>query len=196
MPYDTGRYWLGSLPDTSIASQVGTWETDLRNDRTVADPIAAGLFNLDPWQAAIGLPLADYAEAILPADRDEFFTNIDRVSEHGGLFVGEYRVCSEASGVRWVLARGYYERDDSTGDVVGRGIVVNTTESKLRRPVGDRAFFILHRNEPPLERLASCALQARRTIDEVGEHERPALRPAVDALLWAVGRVLAKRGCF
>ncbi|MFX6326661.1 hypothetical protein ABTF74_19700, partial [Acinetobacter baumannii] len=57
-----------------------------------------------------------------------------------------------------------------------------------------RTFFVLHKKEPPLERLASYALQARRTLDDVAEHEKPALRLAVDALLWAVGRAIAKRG--
>ncbi|MGE7155768.1 PAS domain-containing protein [Methylorubrum rhodesianum] len=194
MPYDTRRYWLGSLPDALIASQVGIWETDLSNDRTVADAVTATLFNLDSMQAAHGLPLAAYVEAILPADREAFFASLDRVSEHGGVFVGEYRVCSAASGVQWVLARGHFERDDQTGEVVGRGIVVNTTESKLNWPAEDRTFFVLHKKEPPLERLASYVLQARRTLDDVAEHEKPALRLAVDALLWAVGRAIAKRG--
>lgn len=196
MPFDTRRYWMGSLPDALIASQVGIWETDLGNDRTVADAVTAALFNLDSMQAALGLPLAAYVEAILPADREAFFTSLDRVSEHGGVFVGEYRVSSGARGVQWVLARGHFERDEQTGEVVGRGIVVNTTESKLNWPVEDRTFFVLHKNEPPLERLATYALQARRVVDDVGEHERSALRLAVDSLLWAVGRAIARQNHF
>ncbi|WP_411903432.1 PAS domain-containing protein [Methylorubrum thiocyanatum] len=187
---------MGSLPDALIASQVGIWETDLGNDRTVADAVTAALFNLDSMQAALGLPLAAYVEAILPADREAFFTSLDRVSEHGGVFVGEYRVSSGARGVQWVLARGHFERDEQTGEVVGRGIVVNTTESKLKWPVEDRTFFVLHKNEPPLERLATYALQARRVVDDVGEHERSALRLAVDSLLWAVGRAIARQNHF
>jgi hypothetical protein len=196
MPFDTRRYWMGSLPDALIASQVGIWETDLGNDRTVADAVTAALFNLDSMQAALGLPLAAYVEAILPADREAFFTSLDRVSEQGGVFVGEYRVSSGARGLQWVLARGHFERDEQTGEVVGRGIVVNTTESKPNWPVEDRTFFALHKNEPPLERLATYALQARRVVDDVGEHERSALRLAVDSLLWAVGRAIARQNHF
>lgn len=196
MPFDTRRYWMGSLPDALIASQVGIWETDLSNDRTVADAVTAALFNLDSMQAALGLPLAAYVEAILPADREAFFTSLDRVSEHGGVFVGEYRISAGARGVQWVLARGHFERDEQTGEVVGRGIIVNTTESKLNWPVEDRTFFVLHKNEPPLERLATYALQARRAVDDVGEHEKSALRLAVDSLLWAVGRAIARQNHF
>lgn len=119
MPFDTRRYWMGSLPDALIASQVGIWETDLGNDRTVADAVTAALFNLDSMQAALGLPLAAYVEAILPADREAFFTSLDRVSEQGGVFVGEYRVSSGARGLQWILARGHFERDEQTGEVVG-----------------------------------------------------------------------------
>lgn len=193
MPYDNDQYRRGILLDALFASQIGAWETDLKNDRTVADATAAALFNLDPVHAAGGLPLAAYAEAILPADRDAFFMNIDRVSEHGGLFVSEYRVCSRASGVRWVLARGHYERDDRTGDVVGRGIVVNTTESHSSRSDADRTFFVLQKKESPLDRLATFALQARHAVDDVAEYEKPGLQSAADALLWAIGRALARQ---
>ena len=196
MPHQSRRYWLGFLPDALTASQVGIWETDFGSDRTVADATTAALFGLDPMQAAIGLPLAAYAEAIFPADREAFFTNIGRVCEHGGSFVVEYRVCSAASGVRWVLARGHYERDDNTGNVIGRGIVVDITESKLNWQADNHAFFVLQKNETPLDRLATCALQARHAVDEVAGHDRTALRVAADALLWAVGRAIAKRSRF
>lgn len=197
MPYDTKRYWLGFLPDALIASQVGIWETDFANDRTVADSITAALFGLDPVQAAIGLPLAAYTKAILPADQDEFFANIDRVCEHGGLFVVEYRVRSAERGVRWVLARGHYKRNPQTGKVLGRGIVVDITEGKLNGQLEDRALFVLpNKNEAPLDQIATYALQARRAVDDVAGHEEPALRSAIDGLLWAVGRALAKRSRF
>ncbi|AMB48220.1 MULTISPECIES: PAS domain-containing protein [Methylobacteriaceae] len=194
MPYDTKRYWLGFLPDALIASQVGIWETDFANDRTVADSITAALFGLDPVQAAIGLPLAAYTKAILPADQNEFFANIDRVCEHGGLFVVEYRVRSADRGVRWVLARGHYKRNPRTGKVLGRGIVVDITEGKLNGQVEDRALFVSpNKNEAPLDQIATYALKARRAVDDVAGHEKTALRSAIDGLLWAVGRALAKR---
>ncbi|CAX27538.1 conserved protein of unknown function; putative sensor (PAS) domain [Methylorubrum extorquens DM4] len=143
------------------------------------------------------MPLAAYTKAILPADQDEFFTNIDRVCEQGGLFVVEYRVCSAERGVRWVLARGHYKRNTQTGKVLGRGIVVDITEGKLNGQAEDRALFVLpSRNEPPLDRIATYALQARRAVDDVAGHDGPALRSAIDGLLWAVGRALAKRSRF
>lgn len=197
MPHRLGRYWPGFLPDALIASQVGIWETDFGNDRTVADASTAALFGLDPVQAAMGLPLAAYVQSIFPADREEFSANINRVCEHGGLFVVEYRVRPPAGGVRWLLERGQYKRDEQSGAVIGRGIVVDITESKLNGQAEDRELFVLPMEEDaPLDRLATYALQARWAVDETAEHEKPSLRPAVDALLWAVGRALAKRSYF
>lgn len=162
MPYHSRQFWLDFLPDALIASQVGIWETDFENDRTVADATTAALFGVDPVQAALGLPLAAYAEAIFPADQAAFFSNINRVCEQGGLFVVEYRVRSAVNGVRWVLARGHYQRDERTGGVLGRGIVVDITESKRSGQADDRRFLVLQeRDETPLDRIATCALQAR-----------------------------------
>lgn len=195
MPDRLRRYWLECLPDALAASQIGVWETDFGNDSTIADATTAALFGLDPMQAARGLPLAANAQAILPADREDFSTNINRVCEHGGLLVVEYRVCSAENGVRWVLARGHCKRSDRTGDVVGQGIIVDITEVKQNGQSEDRARFVLpNEDDDPLDRLATCALQARRAVDEAAEHVKPRLRPAVDALLWAVGRALARRG--
>ncbi|MGW5957709.1 PAS domain-containing protein [Methylorubrum thiocyanatum] len=197
MPYHSRQFWLDFLPDALIASQIGIWETDFENDRTVADATTAALFGVDPVQAALGLPLAAYAEAIFPDDQAGFFSNIDRVCEQGGLFVVEYRVRSAVNGVRWVLARGHYQRDERTGGVLGRGIVVDITESKRSGQADDRRFLVLQeRDETPLDRIATCALQARGAINDVAEHEKPALQSAVDGLLWAVGRALAKRNLF
>lgn len=81
MPHRLRRHWPSFLPDALIASQVGIWETDFGNDRTVADSTAAALFGLDPMQAAMGLPLAAYVQSIFPADREDFSTNINRVCE-------------------------------------------------------------------------------------------------------------------
>lgn len=103
-------------------------------------------------------------------------------------------MCPPESTVRWLLGRGQYKRDEQGGAVIGRGIVVDITESKFNGQAEDRDLLGLPiMEDAPLDRLATCALQARRAVDEIFEHEKPRLRPAVDALLWAVGRALAKR---
>ncbi|QRE72882.1 PAS domain-containing protein [Methylobacterium aquaticum] len=185
---------LAFVPDALIASQVGTWETSFAIDRTFSDATTAALFGLDPDEAAKGLPLAAYARSIHPHDRAAFNDKIGRVREHGGLYVVEYRTIPALGDLRWVLARGRYQRDKHTGEITGRGIVIDITENKLDGRIEDRAFFITEEAaESPLDRAAACAIQARQAIDEVDGPEGLGLRRSVDALLLALGRALARR---
>lgn len=194
MPYGADRSALGFLPEALLASQVGTWETDFGNDRTVANAVTAELFDVDPVQAAAGLPLKAYTKAIHPADRKDFDTNISRVSEYGGLLVVEYRVQSKFKGERWLLARGHYRRDASTGNTVGNGIVVDITDCRRgEQHQASTIFLMTNEAEEPLDRIATQAIQMRRDVEEISDRQRKPLQMAVEALLWAVGRALAKR---
>ncbi|TNC08775.1 diguanylate cyclase [Methylobacterium terricola] len=194
MPNQVTRSVLSFVPDALTASQVGTWETESLTDRTVSDATTAALFGLDPVRAAGGLPLAAYSRVIHPDDRAAFFGKLNRVRDHGGLFVIEYRTLPGPSDLRWVLARGRYERDERTGGMTGRGIVIDITESKHDGRVEDRAFFFVEDDtEMPLDRAAACAIQARQAIDEFAGPERLGLRRSVDTLLLALGRALACR---
>lgn len=194
MPNQITRSVLAFVPGALTASQVGTWETSFANNCTFSDATTAALFGVDPNLAAKGLPFSTYVRSIHPDDRAAFNDKIGRVREHGGLYVVEYRTVPTPGDLRWVLARGRYERDEHTGEVTGRGIVIDITESKLDGRTEDRAFFIMEEDaEPPLDRAAACAIQARQAIDEVDGPEGLGLRRSVDALLLALGRTLAYR---
>lgn len=185
---------LAFVPSALIASQVGTWESDITGDRTVADAKTAALFGVDPYAATAGLPLVSYTRNIHPDDQDKFEKKLGSIRDHGGLFVIEYRTCPTPFDLRWVLVRGRYERDPHTGHVIGRGIVIDITDSKEDGRVEDRAFFVRPAlAEASLEQVAHLALEVRNQIDELGEKEDSLLRKAVDALLWVVGRALVQR---
>lgn len=194
MPYGADRSAMGFLSEALLASQVGTWETDFGTDRTVANAVTAELFDVDPMQAAAGLPLEAYTRAIHPADRIGFDTNISRVSKCGGLLVVEYRVRSGLKGERWLLARGYYRHDSSTGNTVGNGIVVDITDCRRGEPnQASTIFLYTNEAEDSLDRIATQAIQIRRDVEEIPDRESKPLRMAVESLLWTVGRALAKR---
>ncbi len=181
------------LPDALVASQVGTWETDFSHDRTVCDEITAKLFGVEPEQAAVGLPLASFSRAIHPQDLPVFEQRLGVVREQGGLFVVEYRTQPAPGRSHWLLVRGRYAYDPGNGGVIGRGIVIDITESKLDGSTEDRAFFIdPHVAETPLQRAAGHAVAARHAIDETRCIDTPALRRSVDALLLDLGRALAR----
>lgn len=185
---------LAFVPSALIASQVGTWESDITGDRTVADAKTASLFGVDPEAATLGLPLLSYTRNIHPDDRAKFEQKLGGIRDHGGLFVIEYRTRPTPTDLRWVLVRGRYERDPRTGHVIGRGIVIDITESKGDGRVEDRAFFVRHAAaEASLEQVAHLALEVRNEIDELGETADSPLRKAIDTLLWVIGRSLVQR---
>ena len=187
---------LPFVPEALSASQVGVWETDFDNDRTRVDAALAALFGVDPHEAAVGLPLARYVQAVVPEDRAALDEKLNQVRQFGGMYVIEFRTQPKPTDLRWVLARGRYERDQTTGVMTGRGIIIDITESKMDGQVEDRAlFFAPDSDGPSLDHVAALTLEARQEIDALGEKEGSHLRNAVDALLWAVGRaIIAAQG--
>jgi hypothetical protein len=183
------------VSEALAASNVGTWQSGHDLQHYIADDATAALFGLDATEAAKGLPLANYSRAVHPTDRLLFHDKLDRVMEQGGLFVIEYRTLPRPDHLRWVLARGRYDRDPMTGAMRGRGIVIDITESKFDGQVEDRAlFFEPEQASDPLELAADHAIGARRAIDETDEPEGSTLRHAIDTVLWHLGRRLARRG--
>jgi hypothetical protein len=181
------------IPEAFAASNVGTWQTGQSVHHYIVDEAAAALFGLDAAKAAEGFLLMNFLKAIHPGDRKLFRDRIGRSIEHGGLFVMEYRTTPRPNEVRWVLGRGRYERNPATGEMQGRGILIDITESKLDGHVDDRALFIApDAGGSPLERAATLALEAREAIEKIEDRERLVLLRAIDPLLWALGRVLAR----
>ena len=182
------------VPEALAASNVGTWQTGQTVHHYIVDEAAAALFGLDAAEASEGVLLMNYSQAVHPADRALFHDKISRSVRYGGLFVVEYRTIPRPGVTRWVLARGRYERNPSTGEMQGRGILIDITESKLDGHVEDRAFFMKpHADDSPLERVAALALETRQVIEEIETKDRPILLRAIHALLWAVGRALARQ---
>lgn len=199
LPNAAPDFVLGAL----AASQVSTWETDVTRGRTMTDAATAALFGLDAWEAGQGLPLAQFIDAIHPADREMVRQRIAVIGEQGGPFVVEYRTCPAPGTIRWVLARGRYEHDRFAGGMVGRGIVIDITESKRDGHVEDCALFLAEEEEDVsdedpaglsrLDRAAAHAIATREAIDGLDERDRGDLRRIVDLLLLSFGRALARR---
>lgn len=193
MSVPTNQPLLSFAPEALSASQVGVWETDFDNDRTRVDAAVAALFGIDPKEAAEGLPMAYYVRSVVREDQTALKEKLHQVRSSGGLYVIEFRTRPTPTDLRWVLARGRYERDQTTGVMTGRGIIIDITESKMDGQVEDRAlFFAPTEASPSLDRLAAIALEARQEVDELGEKEGSPLRRTVDAFLWTIGQALAK----
>jgi hypothetical protein len=166
----------------------GTWDWDIVADVVQADTFVALLFNVDPEEAAAGLPLSAYVEGMHPEDQEHVHALILRSIEEDTPFVAEYRVRSADGATRWVLDRGYTIRDGSGRPVRGRGIIVDITQSRtgrLTHSVDEQAPSL-----PPLEQAAEHLLAAHRAITELRD---PDLKAEADALLLKVGRRLAQQ---
>jgi hypothetical protein len=145
------------------------------------------LFNVDPEEAAAGLPLSAYIEGIHPDDRELVHSLIRRCIDEDTPFVAEYRVRSADDVTRWVLDRGYIIRDAEDRPMRGRGIIVDITWSrtgKLTAATGEPAASL-----PPIEQAAEHLLAAQQALAQLQE---PDLKARADALLMDVGRRLAQ----
>ena len=166
----------------------GAWDWDIPSDLVRADTFVALLFNVDPEEAAIGLPLSAYIEGIHPEDREHVHTLIRRCIDEDAPFVAEYRVMSADGVTRWMLDRGHIMRDAAGRPTHGRGIIVDITWSrtgKLSPTTDDPAYSV-----SPLEQVADLVLAAHKVITQLQD---PALKEPADALLMAIGRQLAQK---
>lgn len=183
------------VPAALSASQVGTWEYDASSDTLRCDDTMARLYGLTPAEAVLGVPMTRINAALHPGDRSRGRQKRETMLARGGLFVIEYRLAaSEDDPVRWMLARGRYERD-AAGLMHGRGIVIDVTESKQDGYAEGQAQFVgpLMASRSPLEEATDHAVAARAAIDRMQDADGRILRSAVDALLHALGRCLARR---
>ncbi|WCS25630.1 PAS domain-containing protein [Methylobacterium sp. NMS14P] len=184
-----GRTCLAAFQQALDTIEIaGSWDWDIPSDLVRADTFVALLFNVDPEEAAIGLPLSAYIEGIHPEDREHVHALIRQCIDEDTPFVAEYRVRSADGVTRWVLDRGHIMRDPAGRPTRGRGIIVDITWSrtgKLTPTASDLASSV-----SPLEEAADHALAAQRVITRLQD---PILKERADALLLAVGRRLAQQ---
>jgi hypothetical protein len=166
---------------------IGNWEWTAASDHARVDPFVALLFNIDPEEAELGIPLAAFIDSIHVEDRQRILTLIRQSALEGSAYLAEYRVCSVDGQTRWVLARGRFTCDSAGRPLGGRGILVDITRMRLSEEAfeeGDAPAA------SPLDRLAELAIATRLTIDELQDGD---LKRLADALLLGVGRRIAQR---
>ncbi|WP_210166879.1 PAS domain-containing protein [Methylobacterium sp. Leaf125] len=166
---------------------IGRWDWDIPNDRLYADATVALLFSVDPAVARGGVPLSLFLEAIHPADRAKTAEVIARSAAAGHSYVQEYRVHSADGAMRWVLARGLIEVDETGQPRRGTGFLVDITQNRSDEAAYSMAM--LDRLEHPLEEAAEHCLIVRGALQQVPE---PLLQTMTDMLLLELGRRLSK----
>ena len=112
------------------AAEIGTWIWEVRNNQVFADRNLARLFNVSEADARGG-PIDHYMAHVHEEDRARVTGEINRATAEGVPFETEYRIARPEGDYRWVVARGWAERDPATGEAVRfPGVVLDITERR------------------------------------------------------------------
>jgi PAS domain-containing protein len=93
-------------PNAHPPKVVGSWNWDVKRDRFRADPEVAKLFQIDPSVAAVGAPIAEFAQAIHPEDMPRLEAAVQHSLKSGESLCLAYRVLRSTGGSQCVLAIG------------------------------------------------------------------------------------------
>lgn len=191
MTYQRPDIAPGPLIAALAASNVGTWEWRIGQDRVVSCTTTAALFGLEANEALQGAPLDRYVAAIHADDRDRTRRSIMEVRRNGGLFVAEYRTLPAPDDVRWVLARGRFEHDGEGEVTRARGIVIDVSESRHEGAIEGASFVAYEAGEgSAIDRITARAIQMHQLSRTLDPGRRARIKPILDLLLLVLGQQL------
>jgi PAS domain S-box-containing protein len=146
------------LSSTLLAGSIGTWTWDISSDRLIADEFTAKMFSLDPTEAAKGLPVGSYLNAVFLEDQPSVQANLDTAIATCGHYDIEYRVRHRNGTYSWLQAKGRVD-GDATGKAVSfHGAVMDITTRK-------RAEERLRQSQEQLAGIINSAMDAIITVD-------------------------------
>ena len=170
---------LGRLDAAMESGEVATWIWDVPGDRFFADQYLARLFNVSPADAGGG-PLAVYAAAIHPDDRDKALGLLTAAAaSNTGEYQAEYRLPREDGSWRWVMSRGEVQRDGAGRALRMTGVVLDITSRKAGEEERERLLESERAAREEAERASRMKDEFLATVS----HE---LRTPLNAILgWA-----------
>lgn len=184
--------WAALKPFGMSALGVGIWEDAPHEGWVRGDATMARIFGLSEAEAAEGISWEQLSAIFHPEDLARDQSERRRVREEGGLFAWEHRIVPAPGLVRWVLARGRFERRPD-GHVYGRGIVIDITDSRIDGPLEPPAGFLGAPAEQgtAVERMADYAMRLWEMVGDLGPDEAARVQPLLEALLYELGRQIA-----
>ncbi|SFD40950.1 PAS domain-containing protein [Methylobacterium sp. 13MFTsu3.1M2] len=171
---------------------VGIWEDAPHTGCVRGDATMARIFGLTEAEAADGITWEQLSALFHPEDLARDQSERRRVREEGGLFAWEHRIVPAPGVVRWVLARGRFQRR-ADGHIYGRGIVIDITDSRVDGPYEPPVGFLGAPTEPgtAVERMADYAMRLWELVGDLGPGEATRVQPLLEALLYELGRQIA-----
>lgn len=117
--------------DSALAvGLVSTWTWDIKKDVVTGDKNMARNFGILKETLDEGLPLETVMKAIHDDDRERVKAAIQKKLNHDVVFEEEYRTIDSAGQIRWVIARGEFQRDAKGNPEFFIGILIDITERK------------------------------------------------------------------
>lgn len=115
------------LESTLAAGEIGTWDFDPIHSIVRPDPNLVRMFDLGSDEQT---SLESFLDAVHSEDRPRVTAAIDEALASGEEYKAEYRIALDGERVRWVVARGRVERDQSGKAIRLSGVVVDISERK------------------------------------------------------------------
>lgn len=114
----------------SSSAIVGTWDWNVLDNIVTSDDQFAEMYNVDPQQAGLGVPIEQYLLAIEHDDLPRVGEEMRAAMETGSDYRSEYRVVKPDGTRRWLMASGR-PRLDSEGKVYRfPGVAIDITEQR------------------------------------------------------------------
>ena len=174
------------------ASDVGTWEWHLDDEILRCDAVAAGMLEVPRARGDRGGSFTSLLDRIHPEDQLRIEALIDDLRRQGGLFAPQFRTVPGADDVRWVLARGRFNRDAGNSMCEARGIVIDVTASSHAGVLDEVTFRATDVEAGGIDRVAELALMLFESAANLGQQQFDRLKPVPDVLLHEIGRQLVE----
>lgn len=122
---------LSSVLGILAANSVYSWVWVIPENRVLfSHPSLASLFAVDPEEAAAGLPIETFFEAIHEEDRERVTVAFENAVASGEECSADYRVLGADGRLRWVAMRGRAEYDGEVAPLRFPVVLIDITERK------------------------------------------------------------------
>jgi signal transduction histidine kinase len=176
-------------------AHAGTWDWDMKEDRTVWSDTYYELHGFD--RATTPASHQTWLSSLHPEDRSWVeWTSQNWLASHEGEFSLEYRICHPAKGVRWLADRGQILYDPQGRPLRATGLVLDITERRQAESEARQARDAAERANAAKSRfLAAASHDLRQPIQAaalfLGLLERRDLDPPTQTLVGQLATALS-----
>ncbi|AVH69614.1 response regulator [Nostoc sp. 'Lobaria pulmonaria (5183) cyanobiont'] len=150
------------------AGAIYTWRWKIAENLVIVNAAFAHLFGVDSVEAASGLPIELFIQAIHEEDRPQVTAAINQAIETGKEFISEYRVYTAAGEERWLAARGRVEYAADGTPLAFPGALADITERKQAEDAWRQISTELERQLRKFDAIASSVTDFIYTFDLSG----------------------------